>query len=285
MAPELVADYQCHTGEGPLWHPTEKLLYWADIPTGRMFRYNPATGEHEQFYQGDVVGGFTFQEVGTLLLFMAKGAVATWRDDKLNYIINEIPDERGGRFNDVFADPRGRVFCGSMPTEGRLGRLYRLDTDGPLTTLLEGINVSNGVGFTPDGKQLYYTESMTHRIYLFDYDIDSGNISNQRVWVETSEDEGIPDGMTVDSEGFVWSARFGGSSVIRYTSEGVEERRIRFLATRVTSLIFVGDDLTDIYVTTGGGQNKAEYGSGAGGLFHFNTGIKGFPEFFSRVGL
>ena len=148
---------------------------------------------------------------------MAKGAVATWRDDKLNYIINEIPDEREGRFNDVFADPRGRVFCGSMPTEGRLGRLYRLDTDGTLTTLLEGINVSNGVGFTPDGKQLYYTESMTHRIYLFDYDIDSGNISNQRVWVETSEDEGIPDGMTVDSEGFVWSARFGGSSVIRYT--------------------------------------------------------------------
>jgi sugar lactone lactonase YvrE len=285
VAPELVADYQCHTGEGPLWHPTEKLLYWADIPTGRMFRYSPATGEHEQFYQGDVVGGFTFQEDGALLLFMAKGAVATWRDDKLSYIISEIPDEREGRFNDVFADPRGRVFCGSMPTEGRLGRLYRLDTDGTLTTLLEGINVSNGMGFTPDGKQLYYTESMTHKIYLFDYEIDSGNISNQRVWLETSEDEGVPDGMTVDSEGFVWSARFGGSSVIRYTPEGVEERRIRFPATRVTSLIFAGDDLTDIYVTTGGGQNKAEYGSGAGGLFHFNTGIKGVPEFFSRVGL
>ncbi len=80
MKPQLIADYKCVTGEGPLWHPDEQRLYWVDIPTGRMFRYNPASDEHEQFYEGEVVGGFTVQEDGSLLLFMAKGAVALWRD-------------------------------------------------------------------------------------------------------------------------------------------------------------------------------------------------------------
>ena len=92
----------------------ERRLYWTDIPTGRMFRYAPATGRHEQFYQGDVVGGFTIQADGSLLLFMAKGAVKNWRGGELRTIIDEIPEERDSRFNDVIADPCGRVFCGTM---------------------------------------------------------------------------------------------------------------------------------------------------------------------------
>ena len=285
MEPKLVADYQCETGEGPLWHPMEKLVYWLDIPRGRMFRFNPVTGEHEQCYEGEVVGGFTIQRDGALLLFMARGAVETWRDGRLDYMIEELPGERESRFNDVAADPAGRVFCGTMPTANRLGRLYRLDLDGSMTSVLEDVDISNGIGFTPDRTQMYYTESRARKIYLFDYDQKTGVITNRRVFVETPHDGTIPDGMAVDSEGYVWSARWDGSSLYRYSPQGVEERRIAFPARKVSSVTFGGDDLTDMYVTTAGGQNKAQEGPGAGGLFRLNLGIRGQPEYLSRVRL
>jgi len=283
LEPELIADYACHTGENPLWHPYEKKLYWLDIPAGRMFRYDPASSQCEQFYEGDVVGGFTVQDDGALLLFMAKGAVKIWRDDKLTTILDEIPDERTTRFNDVIADPEGRVFCGTMPTKERLGRLYRLDPDGALTKLLDGIGVSNGMGFTLDGKQMYYTDSPKREIYLFDYHQETGNITNQRVFVRVPEDGGNPDGMTVDSEGYIWSAHWDGHCLVRYAPDGREERRITFPAKKVSSVTFGGDDYTDIYVTTAGGYDKAKEGSGAGALFRLNLGIKGRPEFFSKI--
>lgn len=283
MKPELIADYECVVGEGPLWHPGEQRLYWTDIPTGRIFRYDPATGAHEQCYAGEVVGGFTIQADGALLLFMARGAIKTWREGKLTTILDEIPDERESRFNDVIADPSGHVFCGTMPTENQLGRLYRLDTDGTLTKLLDGIGCSNGMGFTPDHKQMYYTDSFKHEIYLFDYDQDSGGIANQQVFVQTPEDEGFPDGMTVDAEGYVWSARWDGGCLVRYAPDGSEVLRINFPAKKVSSVTFGGPDYTDMYVTTAGGDDKAQEGSGAGALFRLNLGIQGVPEFPSRV--
>jgi D-xylonolactonase len=285
MEPELIADYQCETGEGPLWHPMERRLYWADIPRGRLFRYDPATGEHERFYEGEVVGGFTIQADGALLLFMARGAVAVLRDGALDYVIDELPQERDGRFNDVAADPAGRVFCGTMPVDGRLGTLYCLDLDGSITPVVDGVDISNGIGFTPDERKMYYTESAARRIYLYDYDRGSGAISNRSVFLETPDDGTIPDGMTVDAEGYVWSARWNGSSLYRYSPDGTEERRVRFPAKKVSSAVFGGEDLTDIYVTTAGGQNKAEEGAGAGALFRLSPGIRGKPEFLSRIGL
>ena len=285
MIPELIADYGCVTGEGPLWHADEKRVYWLDIPQGRMLRYDPATGKHEQCYQGEIVGGATLQADGTLLMFMAKGAVKVWRDGFVRTILEEIPDERESRFNDVIADPGGRVFCGTMPAKDRLGRLYRLDPDGTLTKLLEGITCSNGMGFTPDRKQMYYTDSMKREIYLFDYDEGTGDISNQRLFVRTPEGDGIPDGMTVDAEGFIWSARWDGSCLVRFRPDGSEDRRIMFPAKKVSCPIFGGYNHADIYVTTAGGQNKATEGAGAGALFRMNLGIRGVPEFRSRIGL
>ncbi len=284
MVPEIVADYRCQVGEGPMWHPMEKRVYWVDIPAGRMFRYDPATGKHEQCYQGRQVGGFTVQADGSLLLFMDRGSVAIWHNGRLTYVIDEIPEERETRFNDVIADPAGRVFCGTMPTRERPGRLYRLDTDGSITRILDGIGISNGMGFTLDRKRMYYTDSRARTIYLFDYDEKTGHLSNQRVFLQTPEGQGIPDGMTVDAEGYVWSARWDGSALYRFTPDGVEERRVQFPAKKVSSVIFGGEDLTDMYVTTAGGQNKAQEGHGAGALFRLNLGIKGLPEFLSRVG-
>ena len=186
MEPELVADYECMTGEGPLWHPGEQRVYWVDIPQGRLFWYDPATGQHKQCLQTDLVGGFTIQDDEALLLFMARGAVRVWQRNALRTVIEDIPDERATRFNDVIADPVGRVFCGTMPTKERLGRLYRLDTDGKITKLLDGIGCSNGMGFTPDRKHMYYTDTGKREIYLFDYDQETVEKSSKH-WTKGVE--------------------------------------------------------------------------------------------------
>jgi len=286
MKLEMIADYKCVTGEGPLWHPDEQVVYWVDIPRGRLFRYDPAEGRHEQCYEGDeAIGGFTVQADGGLLLFMARGAVKVWRDGELTMVVEEIPRECESRFNDVIADPAGRVFCGTMSTENQLGCLYRLDTDGSLTVVVEGVKVSNGMGFTPDRTGMYYTDSLKHEIYLFDYDQETGALTNRRVFVRTPDDGSVSDGMTVDAEGFVWSARWDGSCLVRYAPDGTEDRRIIFPTKKVSCPTFGGPDYTDIYVTTAGGDKKDENGALAGALFRFNAGIKGVPEFRSRVGL
>jgi D-xylonolactonase len=285
MEPELIADYACHTGESPLWHPTEKRVYWCDIPRGRLFRYDPATGRHEMCAEGEVIGGFTLQADGALLFFMARGAVKTWRDGAMKTLIEEIRDERDTRFNDVIADPVGRVFCGVMSTPTRAGRLYRLDPDGALMVMVEGVGTSNGMGFPLDRRRMYHTDSRKREIHLYDYDQATGALTNRRVFVRVPEGEGRPDGMTVDAEGCVWSARWDGGVLVRYRPDGTEERRIRFPARKVSSVIFGGEDYTDLYVTTAGGHNKAEEGQGAGALFRLRLGIRGLPEFPSRIGL
>ena len=147
------------------------------------------------------------------------------------------------------------------------------------------MDISNGIGFTPDERKIYFTESTARRIYLYDYDRGSGAISNRSVFLETPDDGTIPDGMTVDAQGYVWSARWNGWSLYRYAPDGTEQRRVEFPAKKVSSVVFGGEDLTDIYVTTAGGQNKAEEGAGAGALFRLNLGIRGKPEFLSRIGL
>jgi D-xylonolactonase len=294
VEPELIADYQCVVGEGPLWHEDEQRLYWTDIVTGRLFRYDPATGHHEQVYGGEQVGGFTLQADGSLLLFMDRGKIAVWRDGTLTTLIEDIPAERSTRFNDVRADPAGRVYCGTISPrfdEGEQdnlrGRLYRLDTDLTLTVLLEGVGVSNGMGFTPDLTRLYYTDTPTRQITRFDYDAKTGALTNRQPFVTVPDDpsEGMPDGMTMDAEGCVWSARWGGGCLVRYAPDGTELQRIAFPARKVSSAIFGGPDLSDLYVTTAGGHQKDVDGAGAGALFRVRPGVKGTREFRSRIGL
>ena len=282
--PRMIADYNCVCGEGPLWHSDEKRLYWTDIPNGRMYRYDPATGHHEMCYEGDPVGGFTIQEDGALLLFMAGCAVKEWREGVLRTVLEGIPGEpTTNRFNDVIADPEGRVFCGSIDDAGGLGRLYCLDTDGTITQLLDGIACTNGMGFTLDHKRMYYTDSLAHEIYQFDYNQTSGAITNQQVFVSVPDDEGIPDGMTVDAEGYVWSGHWDGAVAVRYAPDGSVDRRIHFPANQVSCVTFGGDDYTDMYVTTAGGDDRTTNGPGAGALYCVSAGVRGLPEFRSRI--
>jgi sugar lactone lactonase YvrE len=220
-------------------------------------------------------------------MFMDKGAIRVWCDSFFETIVETIPEEHDSRFNDVIADPEGRVFCGTMATREHDARLYRLDRDGSLHVVVEGVGVSNGMGFTPDGKGLYYTDTRKRTIDLFDYDRATGEIGNRRVFatVPAAEGEGGPDGMTVDVEGMVWSARWGGSCVVRYDAAGNVTRRINFAAKKVSCPAFGGPDYAELYVTTAGGNNKPEEGDGAGALFRVDAGVRGVPEFRSRIGL
>jgi D-xylonolactonase len=283
---ERVADTRCRTGEGPLWHGPEQRLYWVDIPEGRLYRYDPATGAHEQVFQGEPIGGFTVQADGSLLLFMARGAIAVWRPDRpLSPVVEEIPVERDSRFNDVIADPEGRVFCGTMPGPAGGGRLYRLDRDGTLTELLDGVGLPNGLGFSPDGGRMYFADSKAGVIWRFAYDRVTGELSDRRVFADTAGREGAPDGLAVDAEGGVWCARWNGGCLVRYRPDGGEERRVELPARKVSSACFGGPGLDELYVTTAGGPDRDREGPGAGALFRLRPGLRGRPGFPSRIGL
>lgn len=285
MEPRVVVDVRCVTGENPYWHPLEKRMYWVDIPQGHLYRWDPAGGDHEMFDAGAPVGGFTVQPDGQLLLFMARGAIRFWRDGAFTgTVIDELPGELDNRFNDVIADPEGRVFCGTMSTPDRKGRLYRLDLDGSIHQLLDGVGVSNGLGFSPDGQTLYYTDTTAYAIYAFDYDRKTGDIRNQRVHIDANDGHGKPDGMTVDAEGCIWSARWDGNCIVRYSPEGRQLDRIEFPVHKVSSLTFGGNDYSDIYLTTARGNERGPVeGEYAGSLFHLASSTRGVPEFYSRI--
>lgn len=285
MKLERLADYACKCGENPLWNPVDGRMYWSDIETGRLFWYDPKTKKHEQFYWGLRVGGFTFQPDGSLLCFRDKGniAIVNTAGKVTRTLVESIPSEKHGRFNDVIADPEGRVFCGTLMENGTKGRLFRLDRNGKLTKVVDGVGCSNGMGFTPDLKQMYFTDSMAFTIDLFDYNRKTGALTNRRPWVKGKKADGYPDGMTVDAKGNVWSTRWGGSCVIKYNPAGKEIGRIKFPTKLVSSCVFGGKDYKDLYLTTAGGDRKHVNGEPAGSLYRVKPGAKGVPEYFSRI--
>ena len=285
MEVELVVDCRCHLGEGPLWHPVEKCLYWLDILRGLVFVYDPSSNTHHVVYEGEPVGGMTLQADGSLLFLMAKGVIANWRKGKLT-ILTQIEGayEQERRFNDAIADPMGRVYAGTMSPQDYTGRLYRINTDGTVVALLENVKISNGMAFSLDRKKLFYTETGAWKIHVFDYDQTIGSLTNQRTFTDIPQEgeEGMADGLTIDSQGYLWSARCFGSTVVRYSPNGAEERRIHIPTRNVTSLTFGGDNLDDLYVTTAAGQDRPA-DSLAGALFKLKPGIRGVAQFVSRI--
>jgi sugar lactone lactonase YvrE len=279
--PTVVANYDCQVGECPLWHPDEHQVYWTDQFTGRLFRYDPETDTHEQFYDGDDVTGFTLQEDGSFLLFMDGGAVKRLADGELTTVIESVPELSESRFNDVIADPDGRVFCGTQPAADDLAYLYRLDTDGELTTLLDDVELSNGLGFSPALDTLYLCETMGGTVYRFDYDRETGALSDQSPLVEIPQEDGMPDGLTVDTDGYIWVALYGGQSVVRFAPDGTEDRRIEFPTQDITSLTFGGPSSSDLYVTSAAHRADDE---AAGALFRVSLDdVGGSDEFVSAI--
>ncbi len=282
VSAELAVPGTCHCGEGPLWHPDERCLYWTDIPNSTLFRYDPAADETDSYDTGSPVGGFTIHEDGRLLLFMAGCAVKLWDHGRMQTVIDGLAGEEGNGFNDVIADPAGRVYCGVVATEGRDGRVYRLDPDGGATVAIEGTRLANGMGFSPDLAHMYFSDSGTGEISVFDYDRATGELTNRRIVTKVDESEGVPDGMTVDSEGCLWSARWNGSCLVRMDPSGRVLQTIDLPVRQVSSVTFGGDDLQDIYITSAGGQDTAENGKLAGSIFRLVPGVRGKAEFRSR---
>ena len=285
MSVERAVDCACELGEGPIWHPDEERLYWVDIDAGRVHRFDPATETHDVAYETDVVSGITVQRDGSLLMFMDRRRVGHLVDGDLAAVERVVDQKEESRFNDVVADPAGRVFCGTMPTDSRGGRLHRLDTDGTTTVVAEGVGIPNGMGFTRDRTRMYFTETEADTIYRYAYDESTGELSDREWFVTTPETPGLPDGLTVDAAGAVWSARWEGGCVVRYDPDGTEVERIDLPAEKVTSVAFGARDLDRLYVTTGGGLNRPTDGPGAGALFRLDPGVGGRAEFRSAVDL
>jgi len=201
--------------------------------------------------------------------------------------------------NDCIADPEGRLFSGScFYDSGRedypSGYLFRADLDGSVHIVAEGLRLSNGLGFSPDETTLYLTDSADRTIYAFDYRRSDGTIRKRRVFVKVSPEEGIPDGLTVDAAGFLWSVQWFGGCLVRYDPDGIVERRIQIPASQTTSMAFGGPELTDIFVTSASVPDALPlappgYCSGAvytgGKLFHLNLGLQGGEEYRARIGL
>lgn len=280
--PAVAADCACILGENPLWHAAENCLLWTDIATGRLFRYRLGTGTHEQIYCGRPVGGFTLQRDGSLLLFKDRGTITCWRQGQESTLVRQIEAELKFRFNDVIADPQGRVFCGTV-ADREPGRLYRLDPDGSLTLLLDGIGCSNGLAFSGDRKSLFFTDSTKHCIYRFDYDESDGSIRNQRIFHQAPVSDGMPDGCTLDAEDCLWYAAWGGAALVRLDPNGKPAARVSIPAENVTSLAFGGPDLSDIYVTSGGGHSRSQTTPLNGALFCLRSSIAGRREFHSNI--
>jgi D-xylono/L-arabinono-1,4-lactonase len=285
MEIDVLVNYDCVCGENPLWHPDEKRVYWTDIDTGRLFCFDPQSGRSEVCWHdaGRKVGGFTLQADGKLLLFMDKGTVAVLENGRPRPIIEDIPRELDNRFNDVIADPEGRVFCGVMSDKNGKGRLYRLERDLSYSVVVEEVGCSNGMGFTRDLKRMYYTDSWPKEIYVFDYDRATGSLSNRRTLVTKISDDTTCDGMTVDENGDIWSAFWGDGHVRQFSPQGQLKRAIKLPAKKISSCCFGGDKLEDLYLTTATEKNKVE---NDGALLRIRgLGVRGVPEFRSRIGL
>lgn len=283
---DLCVNLPCETGEGPLWHDTSKTLLWVDIPAGRVYRFNPDDGSNIVVYEHHgMVGGYTIQHDDTLVLFASDGAIMHLDGGRVEAIIPQIDEVVGSRFNDVIADPEGRVFCGTMPLkDGAPGRLFRLDTDGSLHLLFDDIQLSNGMGFSPDLATFYFTDSNARRIYRAAYDRASGELGAREVLVQSPEGEGVPDGMTVDTDGTIWSARWDGHAIFRYSPEGELLETFPMPVAKVTSVTFAGDGYDEAYATSGGGQARGEEnGELAGSLFRVHLDARGRAPFRSRI--
>jgi sugar lactone lactonase YvrE len=242
----LIASPGCEIGENPLWHREMGKLFFVDIPSGKVYTYDPLRRDCRVFNRTRVTGGFTLQQDGSLLLFQ-DGRIATLAlDGSLRQVASDqcLGNER---FNDVIADPEGRVFAGAM---GGNGRILRFNLDGTVTEMADGFQGPNGMSFTPDLSGMYFTDSPARRIYYFDYDRKNGCLSNRRTFAEIPQDQGLPDGMTVDAEGYVWSAIWFGGRLKRYAPSGRWDRDIFLPVVQVSSVTFGGPELTDIYITT-----------------------------------
>ena len=288
MEAKSLISSQNQLGESPLWSVEEQVLYWVDIYGKRIERYNPQTEERQTFHLPCQVGTVAFREKGGFILATDQG-FATWdgKSEHVEWLLNPEKGKPFYRFNDGKVDPGGRFWAGTMYDGEQLdprptGSLYRLDPDMSIHTKATGVLISNGIGWSPDHRVMYYTDSVLKTIYAYDYDPASGEVANRRLFVHTPDEPGDPDGLTVDSQGFIWSARWNGWKVTRYDPAGRLEREIKVPTACPSSVMFGGSNLKDLYITSAWKELSPEERNVqplAGNLFRISVEVQGLPEF------
>lgn len=283
---ELVVDARAELGEGPSWDAKRKQLYWVDITGERIHTFDPQTGKNSTFELDQPVGMVVPAADGGWIAALKNGFYRLSEDGQTRTHLgdpeSDLPDNR---FNDGKCDASGRLWAGtmSMSGESQAGALYTLETDGTIVKHLDDVTVSNGIAWSPDNRTMYYIDSPTRRIDAFDFDLESGRIKNRRVVIEFSKEDGTPDGMTIDAEGMIWVAHWGGWKVSRIDpqSERVIDE-VPVPVAQVTSCCFGGDQLDELYITTakiGQSEEQLEKQPHAGGLFRIRTNVKGAPTY------
>ena len=281
-----VVDARALLGESTYWDSKAERLWWIDIYGKKIHRYDPISGRDEAFDAPEYLGCLAVRERGGLVLSMASGFYF-WDEvsSRFDPIVDPETDMRDTRFNDGKTDRQGRMWGGTMGDvdwDHPIGSLYRLGADLKPVRVEEGICCSNGPGWSPDSNTMYFTESFRHRIFAYDFDAATGNVANRRVFVSLEPHESaFPDGLTVDAEGYVWSAQPMFGRLARYAPDGKLERVIELPVSRGTSVMFGGPNLDVLYVTTMRATlSEAQLAEEplAGSLLALRPGVKGLAE-------
>jgi D-xylonolactonase len=296
-----LADYNDLCGENPLWDAKTQRLYWTDLTGRRFYSYDWKNRKSKILNEEIEICGAAFnvpaQGDDARWVVVNGGGIWLWNGSgQPRSIVSDVEGQRCN-MNDCIADPVGRLFAGSMFYDPNrqdypLGHLIRVDQDGSAKIVDEGIHLANGLGFSPDQRTLYFADSVARVIFAYDYDVKTGNIRNRREFVRVPRSSGLPDGLTVDAEGHVWSAHWFGGHIVRYDPDGAIERTVPVPAKQTSSLTFGGPDLTDIFITSAALSDSlslaplgyaADSGYIGGSLFHVNLGICGREEYRARI--
>ena len=294
-ATQLFADQALLCGEGPVWDAGSGRLYWTDSGGEAIYGKGLDDEDMRLVLDGYHASSLALHESGGIV-FGGKDGFFHWKEGKAPRLVcNICSGIAATNINDIIADPEGRVFGGQDAfREGEAydtGYLFRIDPDGSCAIVEEGLHLSNGMGFSPSCDRFYLADSIPRIIYVYDYDRASGTISNRVPFIRLSRDEGLPDGLTVDQEGFVWVARWFGGGISRYDPDGKLERTINLPATQTSSLTFGGKHCKDIFVTSAAqywetplapASNDFSSNRG-GGVYRIAQDIVGRPEHKAKI--
>jgi sugar lactone lactonase YvrE len=282
---DVALDARAMLGEGPRWHPGERLLYWVDIARNELHRFDPGTGKDECRTFEAPVGCFAFRASGGLLLAMKDGfaTIADWHAEPAPFGQQIFAGRPDIRFNDGRTDPAGRFWAGSvnMAKSARDAALYRLEGDGVITEVEGGMLTCNGAAFTADGTIFFHTDTPSHALRRYAFDPRSGHLSDRALFHQFPLGEGRPDGGSADAEGCYWTALFDGGRVVRLSPEGDILAEVVLPVKRPTMIAFGDDDLRTAYVTTArSGLSEAELADHplSGALFRFRVDVPGIHE-------
>ncbi|WP_228883507.1 SMP-30/gluconolactonase/LRE family protein [Paraburkholderia saeva] len=271
-------------GEAPMWSPRDDALYWVDILTPTIHRFDAASQTSTETKLGSMLSLVIPKATGGLLIATPGGLMTVDGAGNLTRFSHPEFDRPGNRYNDGKCDRMGRLWVGTMDmgTAANRGSLFRVDADGSWKKMDTGFTVSNGLGWNPDNTLMYFTDSHRKTVYQYDFDLISGTIGNRRPFITLDSSAGAPDGLTVDADGCLWVAMWDDWCVARFDPEGREMTRIRMPVPRPTSCCFGGQNLDVLYVTSARVRLTEDLLNSAplsGSLFAVNVpGVRGLPE-------